>query len=73
MSAPAWRNNEIVAMAVPPGCEGVTCVDWFNGCRTPLMDGSLTGAFTGLTLNHHAGHMFRALLEASAYGVRWIV
>lgn len=61
------------AMDVPPGCEGVTCVDWFNGCRTPLMDGSLTGAFIGLTLNHHAGHMFRALLEASAYGVRWIV
>ncbi len=61
------------AMTVPPGCEGVTCVDWFNGCRTPLMDGSLTGAFTGLTLNHHAGHMFRSLSEASAYGVRWIV
>jgi len=61
------------AMTVPPGCQGVTCVDWFNGCRTPLMDGTLTGAFTGLTLNHHAGHMFRSLLEASAYGVRWIV
>jgi L-ribulokinase len=61
------------AMSVPPGCEGVTCIDWFNGCRTPLMDGSLAGSFTGLTLNHHAGHMFRALLEASAYGVRWIV
>lgn len=61
------------AMTVPSGCDGVTCVDWFNGCRTPLMDGSLTGAFTGLTLNHHAGHMFRALLEASAYGVRWII
>ena len=61
------------AMDVRPGCEGVTCVDWFNGCRTPLMDGTLTGAFAGLTLNHHAGHMFRSLLEASAYGVRWIV
>jgi L-ribulokinase len=62
-----------LAMSVPPGCEGVTCVDWFNGCRTPLMDGSLAGAFTGLTMNHHAGHMFRSLLEASAFGVRWIV
>lgn len=61
------------AMSVPPGCDGVTCVDWFNGCRTPLMDGSLAGVFAGLTLNHHAGHMFRSLLEASAYGVRWIV
>jgi len=61
------------AAALPPGAEGVLCMDWMNGCRTPLMDGSLTGAFTGLTLHHTAGHMYRALLEASAFGVRWIV
>jgi L-ribulokinase len=61
------------AIDVPPGSEGVTCVDWFNGCRTPLMNGSLTGSFSGLTLNHRVGHLFHALLEASAYGVRWIV
>ena len=61
------------AALLPPGSEGVLCVDWFNGCRTPLMDGSLHGAFTGLTLNHGSHHMYRALLEASACGVRWIV
>ena len=61
------------AMALPAGAEGVMCIDWFNGCRTPLMDGSLTGAFTGLTLNHGPEHMYRALLEASAFGLRWIV
>jgi L-ribulokinase len=44
-----------------------------NGCRTPLMDGTLTGAFSGLTLRHTAGHLYRALLEASAFGLRWIV
>ena len=37
------------------------------------MDGSLTGAFTGLTLRHTPAHLYRALLEASAFGVRWIV
>jgi L-ribulokinase len=37
------------------------------------MDGSLTGAFTGLTLHHTPAHLYRALLEASAFGVRWIV
>ena len=37
------------------------------------MNGSLTGAFLGLTLNHGPGHLYRALLEASAFGVRWIV
>ncbi|MEW6301948.1 MAG: ribulokinase [Verrucomicrobiota bacterium] len=61
------------AEALPPGSAGVRCLDWFNGCRTPLMDGSLTGAFTGLTLNHGPQHLYRALLEASAFGLRWIV
>jgi L-ribulokinase len=61
------------AAALPPGADGVLCVDWFNGCRTPLMDGSLTGSFSGLTLSHSPGHLYRALLEASAFGLRWIV
>lgn len=61
------------AAALPPGAEGVLCVDWFNGCRTPLMDGSLAGAFIGLTLNHGPHHLYRAVLEATAFGVRWIV
>lgn len=61
------------AAALPPGAEGVMCVDWFNGCRTPLMDGALKGAFTGLALYHRPAHLYRALLEASAFGVRWIV
>lgn len=61
------------AATLPPGADGVLCVDWFNGCRTPLMDGSLKGAFTGLALHHRPAHLYRALLEASAFGLRWIV
>jgi L-ribulokinase len=61
------------ARELPPGAEGVLCMDWFNGCRTPLMDGTLTGAFIGLTLNHGPHHLYRALMEASAFGLRWIV
>ncbi|MGE0378376.1 MAG: ribulokinase, partial [Planctomycetaceae bacterium] len=61
------------AAQLPPGSEGAACIDWFNGCRTPLMDGRLSGQFTGLTMNHRAGHLYRAAMEASAYGVRWIV
>jgi L-ribulokinase len=60
------------ALALAPGADGVRCMDWFNGCRTPLMDGSLRGAFTGLALHHGQHHLYRALLEASAFGVRWI-
>lgn len=58
---------------LPPGAEGVLCMDWFNGCRTPLMDGALKGGFIGLNLNHGNHHLYRALMEASAFGVRWIV
>ncbi len=61
------------AAAVAPGAEGVLCVDWFNGCRTPLMNGNLRGAFTGLALHHRPAHLYRSLLEASALGLRWIV
>jgi L-ribulokinase len=62
-----------LAFALTPGADGVLCVDWFNGCRTPLMDGSLKGAFAGLTLSHGTHHLYRALMEASACGLRWIV
>ncbi|WP_037249614.1 ribulokinase [Rhodopirellula europaea] len=61
------------AMKLPPGAEGVTCLDWLNGCRTPLMDGAVRGAFTGLGMQHGPAHLYLALMEASAFGVRWIV
>ncbi len=61
------------AAGLSPGADGVLCMDWLNGCRTPLMDGSLRGAFTGLALHHGAHHLYRAILEASAMGLRWIV
>ncbi len=68
-----FKSLDKEAAALPPGAHGVRCLDWFNGCRTPLMDGSLRGAFTGLTLHHGSAHLYRALMEASACGLRWIV
>ncbi|MGB7329156.1 MAG: ribulokinase [Rubripirellula sp.] len=61
------------AVQLPPGANGVMCMDWMNGCRTPLMDGSVRGAFTGLGLEHGPEHLYLALMEASAFGLRWIV
>lgn len=61
------------AAGLPPGAGGVLALDWLNGCRTPLMDGRLTGAFIGLTLGTRPEQLYRALLEATAFGVRWIV
>lgn len=61
------------AIELPPGAEGVFCLDWMNGCRTPLMDGGLRGAFAGLGMEHRSAHLYLALMEASAFGLRWIV
>jgi L-ribulokinase len=61
------------AEAMPPGSGGVLAIDWLNGCRTPLMDGRLSGAFVGITLQTKPAQMYRALIEATAFGVRWIV
>ncbi|MDX1928372.1 MAG: ribulokinase [Pirellulaceae bacterium] len=67
------KQLSVEAAEIAPGADGVLCVDWFNGCRTPLMDGTLRGAFKGLAMHHRPAHLYRALLEASAFGVRWIV
>lgn len=61
------------AAKLPPGSGGLLALDWLNGCRTPLMDGRLCGAFVGLTLATRPEQMYRALIEATAFGVRWIV
>jgi L-ribulokinase len=61
------------AAKLPPGSGGVMAIDWLNGCRTPLMDGRLSGAFLGLTLGTRPEQLYRAMLEATAFGLRWIV
>ena len=61
------------AAGLPPGSGGVLALDWLNGCRTPLMDGRLSGAFFGLTLGTRPEQMYRALMEATAFGLRRIV
>jgi len=61
------------AAKLPPGSGGVIALDWLNGCRTPLMDGRLSGAFVGVTLNTRPEQLYRAMMEGTAFGLRWIV
>lgn len=67
-------HAELTAEAVKlgPGSGGVMAIDWLNGCRTPLMDGLLSGGFVGLTLTTQPAQLYRAMLEATAFGVKWI-
>jgi len=58
------------AAAVGAGCDGLLVLPYFDGERTPLFDADARGVFAGLTLRHTRGHLYRALLEATAFGVR---
>lgn len=56
-----------------PGESGVLALNWFNGNRSILVDGALSGAFVGLTLQSAPEDLLRALLEATAFGARNII
>src|SRR5262249_47753269 len=61
------------AAAVPPGCDGLVCLDYWQGNRCPLKDPRARGVLWGLTLSHGPGHVFRSVYEATAFGTRRIL
>ncbi len=58
------------AAATPAGAGGLICLPYFSGERTPINDPQARGMFAGLTLAHSRGHLYRAVLEGTGYGVR---
>lgn len=60
------------AEATPPGANGLICLPYFSGERTPIHDPSAKGVFFGLNLTHHRGHLYRAALEGIAAATRHI-
>ena len=56
-----------------PGQHGLLALDWWNGNRSVLVDVDLTGLLLGATLLTKAEDIYRALIEATAYGTRLIV
>lgn len=66
----AYAALAAAAGAVPPGAEGLLALPYFSGERTPLNDPDARGVIAGLTLSHTRAHIYRALLEGVAFGVR---
>jgi L-ribulokinase len=56
-----------------PGESGLLALDWWNGNRTVLMDQRLSGLVVGLTLGTTSAEIYRALIEATAFGARAIM
>lgn len=58
------------ASRAPPGSGGLLVLPYFSGERTPINDPNARGVIAGLNLTHTRHHLFRALLEGVAFGVR---
>jgi xylulokinase len=58
------------AAKTPAGADGLVVLPFFGVARSPIFDPQARGAILGLTLSHGRGHLYRALLEGSAYEVR---
>ena len=61
------------AADLKPGESGLLALDWNNGNRSLLTDPKLTGMLLGLTLHTSPSEIFRALIEATAFGARMII
>ena len=61
------------ASALKVGESGLIALDWWNGNRSVLVDADLSGVLAGCTLLTKPEEIYRALIEATAYGTRMIV
>ncbi len=61
------------ASRLAPGESGLLALDWWNGNRSVLVDVDLTGMMLGMTLQTKAEEIYRALIEATAFGTRIIL
>ncbi len=61
------------AAKLKPGQSGLLALDWNNGNRTVLVDARLTGLLLGQTLHTTPDEVYRALIEATAFGARVIM
>ncbi len=69
----AHENLTARAATLAPGATGLLALDWNNGNRTVLVDQQLTGLLVGQTIHTSAPEIYRALVEATAFGALKII
>jgi L-ribulokinase len=69
----AHANLTAEAAKLAPGQSGLLALDWNNGNRSVLVDPLLTGLLVGQTLHTTAPEVYRALVEATAFGALVII
>jgi L-ribulokinase len=67
----AWLEER--ASSYRPGETGLLALDWWNGNRSVLGDSDLSGLILGFSLQTKPEELYRALLEATAFGTRRII
>lgn len=65
----AYSAMAELAKTIPAGSEGLICLPYFAGERTPLNDPFAKGAYLGLGLHHTKAHLYRAALEGICYSI----
>ena len=63
----------VLAKGCPPGGCGLLALDWWNGNKSVLTNSNLSGLILGMDLATKPEHIYRALLESTAYGARKII
>lgn len=71
MTTHQWLENK--AADYKPGESGLLALDWWNGNRSTLVDADLSGIIIGLTLQTKPEEIYRALIEALAFGTRKVI
>ncbi len=71
MSIHAYLRERASKLA--PGESRLIALDWFNGNRSILKDDALSGMILGLTIHTRPEEIYRALIEATAFGTRMII
>ena len=68
-----YQVLEEKAFGIKPGETGLLALDWWNGNRSVLVDADLTGVLLGYTLETKPEEIYRAIIEATAFGTYKII